>query len=434
MSIADKIRRAKADLDAVKNKGYNEGYGDGFEDGKESVPDPKIEALKITENGTYTAPDGVDGFSPVVVSVVPRTETVIEITSKNHNRSFTNLSKQTGDATWGELMVLSGYATYWFVFPKTSDKKILKLSGVALGNYDHSGVVRKNIGFTKNSNTTVTTGKFAEWVTPPRDVVVIPDPWDADTAPDEYIIEVPGGLDIDGIMLNCIDGGTPVLKDVVINQVSYDTGYKAGNYDTVNEMMDALTDNGARTEYRYAFASERWTDELFKPHTVIKPTNFQNGLYKSKIGNNAYTDLLDFSNCQNLSAAFMYSTVKMLKVIDARKTTSGFNGMSNMLNNCSQLESVDEFYPSSGSSKANFQNTFTNCYALTKLIVKSEISQNGLDLHWSTELSGPSMRSIINNLSNSTSGLSVTLPNGKLSETELTSLIASKPNWTISIV
>jgi hypothetical protein len=31
--------------------------------------DPVIEALEITENGTYTAPEGVDGFSPVTVNV-----------------------------------------------------------------------------------------------------------------------------------------------------------------------------------------------------------------------------------------------------------------------------------------------------------------------------------------------------------------------------
>lgn len=37
-----------------------------------SLPDaknPVIEALEITENGTYTAPDGVNGYSPVTVNV-----------------------------------------------------------------------------------------------------------------------------------------------------------------------------------------------------------------------------------------------------------------------------------------------------------------------------------------------------------------------------
>lgn len=33
------------------------------------VAEPIIEPLEVTENGTYTAPDGVDGYSPVVVNV-----------------------------------------------------------------------------------------------------------------------------------------------------------------------------------------------------------------------------------------------------------------------------------------------------------------------------------------------------------------------------
>ena len=31
--------------------------------------DPVVESLEITENGTYTAPEGVDGYSPVIVNV-----------------------------------------------------------------------------------------------------------------------------------------------------------------------------------------------------------------------------------------------------------------------------------------------------------------------------------------------------------------------------
>lgn len=34
-------------------------------------PAPVIQSLTVTTNGVYTAPTGVDGFSPVVVSIVP---------------------------------------------------------------------------------------------------------------------------------------------------------------------------------------------------------------------------------------------------------------------------------------------------------------------------------------------------------------------------
>lgn len=61
MSIADKIMRAKSDLEAVKNAGY--------EAGVKSAPKPVVQSLNVTANGTYTAPNGVDGYSPITVSV-----------------------------------------------------------------------------------------------------------------------------------------------------------------------------------------------------------------------------------------------------------------------------------------------------------------------------------------------------------------------------
>jgi hypothetical protein len=41
----------------------------GIEGGGENPADPIIEPLSVTENGTYTAPSGVDGYSPVTVNV-----------------------------------------------------------------------------------------------------------------------------------------------------------------------------------------------------------------------------------------------------------------------------------------------------------------------------------------------------------------------------
>lgn len=42
-----------------------------------------IEPLEITENGTYTAPDGVDGYSPVTVNVSAGTAETWTITYKD---------------------------------------------------------------------------------------------------------------------------------------------------------------------------------------------------------------------------------------------------------------------------------------------------------------------------------------------------------------
>ena len=49
---------------------------------------PVIQSKNITENGTYTAPEGVDGFSPVVVNV-PDTPPVIDSISIFGNGTYT---------------------------------------------------------------------------------------------------------------------------------------------------------------------------------------------------------------------------------------------------------------------------------------------------------------------------------------------------------
>ena len=58
----DLIQRIKAAL-----QGKAAGGGGSTE--PDHRVDPVIEALEITENGTYTAPDGVDGYSPITVNV-----------------------------------------------------------------------------------------------------------------------------------------------------------------------------------------------------------------------------------------------------------------------------------------------------------------------------------------------------------------------------
>ena len=61
MNIAEKILRAKADLDSV--------YEAGVEKGRSEATDGAIvEPLEVDANGTYTAPDGV-AYSPVKVNV-----------------------------------------------------------------------------------------------------------------------------------------------------------------------------------------------------------------------------------------------------------------------------------------------------------------------------------------------------------------------------
>lgn len=62
-----------------------------LEGGPGPTPTPVIESLSVTENGTYTVPEGVDGYNPVVVNVdtpTPPTPTVYSPTYIKFQKYF----------------------------------------------------------------------------------------------------------------------------------------------------------------------------------------------------------------------------------------------------------------------------------------------------------------------------------------------------------
>ena len=91
---------------------------------------------------------------------------------------------------------------------------------------------------------------------------------------------------------------------------------------------------------------------------------------------------------------------------------------------------------------------FQNLKALEDLTVTGVIGGDGFNVQWSTLLSKASITSIINALSSTTTGLTVTLSlaavnkafetstgaNNGSTSTAWTTLIATKTNWTISLV
>lgn len=64
-------------MEALQGKAAGDGSGSA----------PVIRALSVTQNGTYTAPDGVDGYSPVVVDV-PEKEPVTQELNVTQNGEY----------------------------------------------------------------------------------------------------------------------------------------------------------------------------------------------------------------------------------------------------------------------------------------------------------------------------------------------------------
>ena len=85
---------------ATKNGTYTPDVGyTGLSSVTVKVPEPEIEALEITKNGTYTAED-VDGYAPITVNVPTGGSGT---TIKNQNKTITEHGQYTATSGYTGL-------------------------------------------------------------------------------------------------------------------------------------------------------------------------------------------------------------------------------------------------------------------------------------------------------------------------------------------
>ena len=200
--------------------------------------------------------------------------------------------------------------------------------------------------------------------------------------------------------------------------------YEAGRQAECDAFWDVFQDYGNRRNYNQAFYNSMdekgWTDETFNPkYPIITGSDYNNNIFASC----TFTDTkveIDLSASPSTINTFVYCYY--LKTI--RKLTF----------------STDE--------NAIITNMFFQCYALENIVFGGEIVQTGISFQWSTNLSRESIINIINALSSNVTDKTITLsrtPVRKAFETsegandgntsaEWLNLIATKPNWTISLV
>jgi len=186
----------------------------------------------------------------------------------------------------------------------------------------------------------------------------------------------------------------------------FNAGFEAGRVHADDLFWYSMQAGGERTNYDYVFRDTRW-DKPFVPKysfgNVIKATYT---FALTKVGDNLYTDKLDFSKCNSMVSTFFSSDVIKLKKIDMRSCTADFNGAASTFAWCESLKEISEFYPP---INTDFSNTFRGCSELETLNICSEITVNGMDLSDCKKLSRASIESIMNNLSINTSGLTIRL-------------------------
>ena len=226
--------------------------------------------------------------------------------------------------------------------------------------------------------------------------------------------------------------------------------YEQGKADQEQDFWSTYMNPGNDLSYR--FAGFGWYPTIFKPSVDMKPKTSARGMFTAfnyyNKGGQTF-DLvehlkelgvtLDFSSCVNMQECFGSAHISRVGVIDIRKSSNKYGIFAT-----DWLETIDELIVD---ENYVYNSIFNGAKKLTNLKITGVIGKNGFSVAQSTKLSKASNTSIINALSTTTSGLTVTLSktavnkafetseganDGSTSE-EWSALEATKTNWTISL-
>ena len=229
-----------------------------------------------------------------------------------------------------------------------------------------------------------------------------------------------------------------------------DAAFEAGVKSEYDRFWDNYQQNGERTNYDYAFAGLRWTDETFLPKYNVKPTSAGHIFSATAITNLPLmlkkTGVeIDFSNL--VSASYIAQNSKFIThfpICDMRKMAR----LDHLFFGCDKLQSIEKIILKDDGSQTFSQYSFYELPKLEELFFEGVIGKSGIALQASVKLSKASITNIIQHLSTTTNGLSITLSNNAVNNAFETStgaadgstsadwlaLVATKSNWTISLV
>lgn len=189
----------------------------------------------------------------------------------------------------------------------------------------------------------------------------------------------------------------------------YESGVKVGKQAERNAFWDVLQNYGSEVGQNYngAFAYERLTDAIYNPiHPIITTTS--STAAQTIFIYSVITDTKVPIICQGsrMNQTFAYSSIQKIPELNVHENVV-------------------------------FDRTFVSASGLEELNITGTIGQNGFNVQWSKNLNKASIRSIVNALSATTSGLTVTLSqtavNNAFTAEEWDALEATKTNWTISL-
>ena len=237
-------------------------------------------------------------------------------------------------------------------------------------------------------------------------------------------------------------------------EVIADEVYEKGKKAEYDKFWDVFQQNGSRTKYESAFANGFFDFRNFYPKYDINIINGSMAFYNWKQYNETFTKgslkqrleecgaKLNTSQATNLSNCFSYGLFTELPTINLTGLTSASANMFSY--NYGYLKTIEKIIVDENTPIAS--SMFTQDTGLENLVIEGTIAKNNFNVQWCTKLSSASIVSIIEALSETTSGLTVTLSQtavnnmvfpivgNKGTYNSWTDLEQSKTNWTISLL
>lgn len=235
-------------------------------------------------------------------------------------------------------------------------------------------------------------------------------------------------------------------SDIVVTAEGGDTeaAFEAGRKAEYDAFWDSFQQNGNRTNYTAAFGAQ-WTADTFKPKYPIRPTaaaymffnNDTDGLYVDDFVKHCEDNniILDFSNCTSVIYALSCIRSRHFGVIDLSNCTNStdlFYG-HDWKGEAYGVQVIDEII---STEKTVFSNTVFKGAKYLREVKFSGVIASNISIP-SEKLSRDSITSVINALSDTTTGMTITLSKtateAAFTAEEWSALVATKPNWTISL-
>ena len=200
--------------------------------------------------------------------------------------------------------------------------------------------------------------------------------------------------------------------------------------------------NRPKDNFNNAFGGMGWNDENFEPpeNTTIVVLNANMMFRRSYI-----VDLAGILKKRNITMDFSQSTYSQQLLSECSELKSApvisflsCASLQEVCYNCQSLERIGFILKDDGTNL--FGSTFYNCKALIDITFEGVIGNN-INFQYSSLLSKASILNIFEHLSSTVTGQTLTLSKtavtnafGSTTATEWTNLVATKTNWTISLV